>query len=232
MTPDNQQSLPTKREIADGYDQIADKIVMPRKFYRRCISLLRPRMFGGAQVADLGCGQGGLLDELQSLPLDLKLSGCDLSPILVEKARKLVPGAAVQTGDLEALPFADGSFDFVFATEVLEHLATPLIALKEMHRVLRRGGWLLISLPNRDWVRFDRYVEERRKFQPVDDHFYRVSELEGLLKEAGFSVEKVRGAESYYVGGGLPRLVEKTLLAVFPGLQRRMKRMILISTRA
>jgi len=227
MSSSNQ--FPTKDEIARGYDQLPAHLFMPRKFHRRCVNLMRPHLAPGSAVADLGCGHGTLLETLREIPFKLQLSACDLSPVLVANTRQRVPDADVQVADIEALPFATASFDAAFATEVMEHLSSPLKALQEIHRVLKPGGWLLTSLPNRDWFRFDEYIRERTKFQPVDDHFYSVGEFEGFLKQAGFSVKKVRGGENLYFGGGLPHLLEKVALLLVPGLHRRMKRMIILS---
>ncbi|MBM3727397.1 MAG: class I SAM-dependent methyltransferase [Acidobacteria bacterium] len=220
---------PDKAEIARGYDQIPAEKFMPQKFHRRCVALVRPHLKDGMAVADLGCGQGTLLQTLRELPLKLKLSACDLSPVLVDNTSKRVPEADVRVADIESLPFADSVFDAVFVTEVMEHLPAPQKALDGIFRVLKPGGRLLVSLPNRDWFHFDRYVGKRSAFQPVDDHFYRVAEFEGLLRTAGFTVELVRGGENLYFGGGLPRLFEKIALLCYPPLHRRMKRMILLS---
>lgn len=222
-------AFPDKAEIARGYDQLPAEKFMPKKFHRRCVELLRPKLQSSAQVADFGCGHGTLLQVLRELPLGLKLSACDLSPVLAANTQQRVPDAEVRVADIEALPYPDGTFDAAFATEVMEHLATPLKALTEIHRVLKPGGWLLVSLPNRDWFRFDEYLRDRSKFQPVDDHFYRVAEMEGFLQQAGFVVRQVRGGENLYFGGGLPRLLEKLGLLLWPRLHRRMKRMILLS---
>ena len=222
-------SFPNKQDIARGYDQIPAEKFMPRKFHRRCVDLLRPRLQPGSKVADFGCGHGTLLEVLHGLPFALQLSGCDLSPVLAQNSQRRVPDAEVRVADIEALPYSENTFDAAFATEVMEHLATPLKALTEIHRVLKPGGWLLVSLPNRDWFRFDEYIRGRSKFQPVDDHFYRVVEMEGFLQQAGFVVRKVRGGENLYFGGGLPRLLEKLALLLCPRLHRRMKRMILLS---
>jgi hypothetical protein len=104
-----------------------------------------------------------------------------------------------------------------------------LKTLKEIHRVLKPYSKLLISLPNKDWFKFDEYLGKREKFQPVDDKFYTVSEMEEFLMEARYSVIKVRGGENLYFGGGLPRLIEKIALFLYPRLYRKMKRMIIVS---
>jgi ubiquinone/menaquinone biosynthesis C-methylase UbiE len=221
--------FPSKEEIAKGYDQLPEHLFMPRKFHRRCIRLMRAHFKPGVAVADLGCGHGTLLHELRLLHPSVKLSAVDLSPVLVNNTRQRVPDADVRVADIEALPFSDAAFDAVFATEVMEHLPDPVKALREVRRVLKPGGWLLVSLPNRDWFHFKEYISSREQFQPVDDRFYGVAEFEAALGEAGFQVRKVRGGERLYFGGGLPHLLERIALLVYPALHRRMKRMILLS---
>lgn len=222
-------NFPSKVEIASGYDQIPAEKFMPQKFHRRCVRHMRAHLKPGLAVADLGCGHGTLLLELRLRYPGLKLSAIDLSPVLVSNTRQRVPDADVRVADIETLPFADAAFDAAFATEVMEHLPDAVKALREIRRVLKPGGWLLVSLPNRDWFKFEAYLRERQRFQPVDDRFYSVAEFEAALREAGFRVDKVRGGENLYFGGGLPRLLERVALLVYPPLHRRMKRMILIS---
>ncbi len=221
--------FPSKQEIAKGYDQLPEHLFMPRKFHRRCIRFMQAHLRPGAAVADLGCGHGTLLHELRLRYPTLKLSAIDLSPVLVNNTRQRVPDADVRVADIEALPFSVATFDAAFATEVMEHLPDPVKALLEIRRVLKPGGWLLVSLPNRDWFHFQHYINRRKQFQPVDDRFYSVAEFERALREAGFEVRKVRGGENLYFGGGLPHLLERIALLLYPRLHRRMKRMILLS---
>jgi SAM-dependent methyltransferase len=90
--------------------------------------------------------------------------------------------------DLNELPLEDGSFDFVLCTEVLEHVADPARVLGELHRVLRPGGGLLLSVP---------FVGELH--EDPDDHlrFTRYG-LEGLLARAGFAAVEVEPLTGYY----------------------------------
>ncbi len=222
-------ALLTKSEIADGYDKIAEVLAMSPKFYRLCASLIAPKTTSGGGVLDIGCGQGLQLAEIHRLCPNAILHGMDISPKLVDLARQHVPSGHFQTGDADNLAYADAQFDVVVMTEVLEHLADPVLALTQIKRVLKPGGWLLMTVPNRDWLRYEWYLGNRKAYQPVDDKWYRVAEVRGYLDQAGFEVRRITGAENFYFGGGLPRLLEKLALSIFPRLQRKMKRAIYLS---
>jgi ubiquinone/menaquinone biosynthesis C-methylase UbiE len=216
----------TKSEIADGYDEIAEVLAMSPKFYRLCASLIAPTITPEASVLDIGFGQGWQLAEIRKLCPDAKLHGMDISPKLVSLAREHVPGGDFQTGDADNLCYADAQFDVVIMTEVLEHLSDPVLALSQLKRVLKHRGWLLMTVPNRDWLRYNWYLNNRKAYQPVDDKWYRVSEVRDYLQKAGFDIRRITGAENCYFGGGLPRLIEKLALCMWPPLQQKMKRAI------
>jgi ubiquinone/menaquinone biosynthesis C-methylase UbiE len=59
--------------------------------------------------------------------------------------------------DITSIPVADGSFDAVMCTEVLEHVPDPVAALKEMNRTLRSGGYLMITVPFASLTHFAPY---------------------------------------------------------------------------
>jgi ubiquinone/menaquinone biosynthesis C-methylase UbiE len=96
------------------------------------------------RVLEVGCGGGNVLERVAAHRV-----GLDLSPWILAKARARLGGAAqLVRGDAQALPFADGAFDRVFCSEVLEHLLEPEAALAEMRRVVAPGGWVVVSVPN------------------------------------------------------------------------------------
>ena len=101
---------------------------------------------GGHRVLDAGCGSGPLAARLQAL--GATMTGFDASAAMVELARRrLGPDADLHVGDLaEALPFADGAFDDVVASLVLHYLRDWTTPLAELHRVLRPGGRLIVSV--------------------------------------------------------------------------------------
>jgi SAM-dependent methyltransferase len=98
----------------------------------------------GSVLLDAGCGRGRTFLYRRRLPT-VRVVGLDISP----HARDNPNVDSQALGNLEALPFADASFDAVLSTHVAEHLARPEAAFAEMARVLRPGGRLLLLTPNR-----------------------------------------------------------------------------------
>jgi SAM-dependent methyltransferase len=92
-------------------------------------------------------------------------------------------------GDLCALPVEDASFDAVLCTEVLEHVATPELAARELCRVLRPSGSLLVTVP---------FVAQLHE-EPHDHFRYASHGIRGLLERAGFDVERVEPLTGYFM---------------------------------
>ena len=112
--------------------------------YRFAAHLVRP----GARVLDVACGAGFGLEMLRAAgayPL-----GVDLQPAALAEARRAAPGAALIRGDGMRLPLPDQTVDLVVSFETIEHVSDAAALLAELRRVLRPGGCLVLSTPNRD----------------------------------------------------------------------------------
>jgi len=138
--------------IADEYASMYERADTPAGYSflirrRRVVELFdRP----GGRVLDVGCGPGVLVEALAERGCELV--GVDPAVGMIELARAKhsdVAGAAFAVAAAERLGFPDGSFDAVVCTGVLERIADDEVALREMARVLRPGGSLLLSVPNR-----------------------------------------------------------------------------------
>ena len=101
------------------------------------------RVTSGTRLLDAGCG-AGLLALLASLR-GAQVSALDASAALVDVARKRMPTADIRVGDLEALPFADSSFDAVTAVNSVFYAADMAAAVRELVRVVRRGGRVVVT---------------------------------------------------------------------------------------
>jgi len=111
--------------------------------HRRLAALLRP----GLAVLDVGCGTGAITRDIaQAVGPEGRAVGVDVDPAMIEAARaahRRVPGLSFYVVDVYALPFR-GEFDIVAAARVLQWLADPEAALREMTKGLRRGGRIVV----------------------------------------------------------------------------------------
>ncbi|MDA8291317.1 MAG: methyltransferase domain-containing protein [Actinomycetota bacterium] len=106
---------------------------------------LIPHLVPGQRVLDVGCGPGTITAGLASLVAPGTVVGVDAAGGILAEARATVAAQGAETvlieqADVLALPYEDGSFDVVHAHQVLQHLADPVAALREMRRVCRAGG--------------------------------------------------------------------------------------------
>lgn len=95
------------------------------------------------KILDISCGTGELLKELQG---KAQLTGVDFSEEMLEKARgKLAKDVELKQADVHELPFKENTFDIVISTEAFHHYYDQEKAVKEMMRVTKKGGKLMIS---------------------------------------------------------------------------------------
>jgi len=100
-----------------------------------------------ATILDVGCGIGTFLSTVSN-KFDDEVSGIDISPGMIEKSRELLGESAdLRVGDSEHLPWNDESFDIVTCIASFHHYPNPEPVLREMKRVLKHGGSLMIADP-------------------------------------------------------------------------------------
>jgi SAM-dependent methyltransferase len=96
-----------------------------------------------AKVLDAGCGSGRTLTELEPYG---EVFGIELDPEAADVARRRGAGE-VRIGRLEELPWDSETFDLITCLDVIEHTADDRITLRELRRVCKPGGWLLVTVP-------------------------------------------------------------------------------------
>jgi SAM-dependent methyltransferase len=104
-----------------------------------------------SRILDIGCGEGLVLRQLMTLWRRTETHGLDIAPELIEAARRIAPQASYVRGSIHRLPVADGSYDLVLCTEVLEHIEHPTEALAEIARSSRQ--YCVFSVPHEPWWR-------------------------------------------------------------------------------
>jgi methionine biosynthesis protein MetW len=105
----------------------------------------------GTRILDIGGGDGSVSDFFSTMGFDVTL--LDVSIISLRKAKVVRGLSNCILGDAQYLPFQDETFDFAFCGDVIEHVYSPHRLLVETHRVLRKGGQLVVSFPNMSYWR-------------------------------------------------------------------------------
>jgi SAM-dependent methyltransferase len=190
------------RDVRAAYDLVAEEYVarifgelehkpLDRELLDRFAERVRP--IGPA--CDVGCGPGHVARYLQGR--GVSVLGVDLSPAMVEAARRLNPGIAFAQADMRSLGIADEALGGIVALYSIIHIPRPEVvaSLAEMRRVLRPGGMLLLSFHIGDEaLHLDEWWGRRVS---VDFFFFRPGEMTGFLKEAGFRVVEVVERDPY-----------------------------------
>ncbi|MHB8658447.1 MAG: class I SAM-dependent methyltransferase [Solirubrobacteraceae bacterium] len=158
------------------------------------------------RLLDVGCGAGeftAIADRAGAQAV-----GVEIAEAALRRARSAHPGLDLRRVEIDGLlPFEDGSFEIVWASEVIEHVADTARWLSELRRVLAPRGRLLITTPSHGRVRVALGGVERFS-PPLGDHLhlYTGGSLASVLAEFGLGAVRVRTA------GGPPWL-RRLLLA-------------------
>ena len=153
-------------------------------------TLRRLPLTAASRVLDVGCGTGELLRRVRVNVPDAVLAGLDPVPEMLDVARdKLSSRDDLRVGYADRLPWNAGTFDVVVSCNMFHYISQPLVALREMARVLRPAGALVLT----DWC--DDYFACRicnlylRLTNRAFYRTYRQAECLELLKVAGYEVQ-------------------------------------------
>ena len=151
-------------------------------------TLRRMPMAATSRVLDVGCGTGELLRRLRAKYPEAALAGLDPVPEMLAVAKDKLSGTEdLRIGYADLLPWPAGSFDVVVSCNMFHYIVHPLEALREMSRVLRSGGVIVLT----DWC--DDYIACRicnlylRLTNRAFYKTYRQAECLELIHRAGFS---------------------------------------------
>lgn len=166
-------------------------------------------MLAGARLLDVGCGDGALV--YAAAARGAEATGLDPDPAMLAAARSRATNAGLAAtfleGRAERLPFPDASFDVVASITVLCFVSDAAGAVREMARVLRPGGRLVLG----ELGRWSLWAALRRARGWLGSKTWRTArfrtagELRALAEQAGLSVTALRGAVYYPPMGLLAR---------------------------
>ena len=190
-------------------ERLLDEYSVGRKFSRtQYRELIHKYAASGHRLLDAGCGR--YLEFSKELADNVHVFGVDLEPTLETHNQRSPFGVR---GNLGQLPFPDNYFDLIISRSVIEHLEDPSVVFREFHRVLKPGGRVILSTPNKyDYVSviaritpysFHRKLASKTLQVSEDDVFptlYRANTLSKLGKElrsAGFIQQELKAINHY-----------------------------------
>ena len=188
----------------DLWERLPGQLIPPDLELR--LAYLRAAVRPGDRALDLGCGDGRFTAELARI--GAAPTGVDIAQAAIDRARAAHPDLEFRLAPIDGpLPFDDGSFDVVWTTEVIEHVADTARWLSEVRRMLVPRGRLLLTTPSHGRLRVALSGVEAFS-DPLGDHLhlYTRGSLTALLGEFGFDEISVRTA-------GGPPLLRRLLLA-------------------
>jgi ubiquinone/menaquinone biosynthesis C-methylase UbiE len=146
----------------------------------------------GESLIDIGCGTGEFIVQLREC--FNMLVGVDMSSYAIEFAAKRVgkdKNVLLECGELNALHFPAEHFEICLCLDVLEHVKDLSPLLEEIHRILRPGGEIIVTVPN--W--YDIIISGILRMNPLHINTFTPWRWMKLLKRAGFKIKCYRAVD-------------------------------------
>jgi len=142
----------TKKELfyntfSERWENSINKIEMKKRMRVIFGKLLYGIELRGREFLEVGCGLGYFSQ--MAYKKGANVTAVDIGDRLVEITKKKIPHAKILVASAADLPFKDECFDIVLSTEVIEHVEDQKKTLSEQMRVLKKGGYLVLTTPNR-----------------------------------------------------------------------------------
>ena len=184
------------QSIRESYDRLAEEyarrifnVLQHKPLDRELLDRFAAAVAGRGDICDMGCGPGHVARYLRHA--GATVFGLDLSPQMLEQARKLNPDISFREGNMLALDLPDGSLAGIaafYAIVNIPHEALPIV-FREMARVLQPDGLLLLAFHVGDQT-----IHENELWgQPIamDFFFFQTSAMQLELEKAGLAIEEI-----------------------------------------
>ncbi|SEP48017.1 class I SAM-dependent methyltransferase [Amycolatopsis saalfeldensis] len=174
--------------VAAGYTEQLRGALAGLPYMRAMLALFAGLVPDDGPVADVGCGPGLVTADLRALGVNA--FGIDLSPAMIDIARREHPGVRFEVGSMTELPLADASVSGLFAWWSLIHVPDEAVptALAHFHRALRPGGPLMVGFHVGDVTTLK---TQGYGGHPMNVHIHRrrPAQVSAFLRDAGFAIE-------------------------------------------
>lgn len=176
--------------IASDFDSVMNKYEVKKRL-QLVFNELSKEKLRGKKVLDAGCGTG--IFSKRAYEAGSMVTSLDIGQNLLNEVKKKCKAKLV-IGSVTSLPFGDACFDVVISTEVIEHTENPKKAVSELARVLKPGGILVITTPNKIW-KWALLIANFLKIRPYYsfENWLGVSELKDTIEKNNLKIEKGRG---------------------------------------
>ena len=191
-----------REDCLASYDSVADEYVQRifdelrhKPLDRQLLDRFADAVREVGPACDLGCGPGQVAQYLHER--GVQVTGIDLSPAMVERARRLVPGVEFRRGDMTALDLQDGTLAGIAAFYSIIHIPREdhVRTLTELRRILRPGGLLLLVFHIGDsTIHLDEWWGRKVS---VDFHFFPTADIAVHLRTAGLTIEEIFERDPY-----------------------------------
>ena len=204
-------------EIYETTEQFKEDRFLPIDFYKCLYNYTRKFMKKRAKILDIGCGSGALIDLLYQKGYEVY--GCDLSEKNIENLKIKYSNTDIKfiSCGISKLDFQDNYFDYIFITEVLEHLlpSTLETGLNEIKRVLKSQGKVIVTVPYKEKISYIVCPDCGAVFNPAQ-HFTSFDEttIKELFSKFGFEIDFCKLFPKVPVTGNKIKDFFKKLLAL------------------
>ena len=192
------------------YEKFARKKFVPRQMHKK-LQYLLVEIGINKLVLDAGCGDGLLTQKIKERGNEV--IGVDISSYAKELAEKRNVRVVLHDLEVTPWPFGTDNFDVIVGSEILEHIINLNDFLRECYRILKKRGFLLLTVPNvvywkaRVKFLFGKFSDQSHKGHY---HYFTQKTLADLLTKNGFQVVKFIG-----IGGFT---ITRTIYKLFPSL--------------
>ncbi len=190
MQQDSESTRTSYNRVAEEYTRLIPDELKDKPLDRELLDRFAERVEGKGHVCDLGCGPGHIARYLHER--GAIVFGIDLSPMMVEQARRISPSIEFRQGDMR-----DRELAGIAAFYSIIHIPREEVAevLEELRCVLQPDGLLLLAFHRgSNVVHMDEWWGESVS---LDFAFFEREEMEGYLRQAGFTIEESTEREPY-----------------------------------
>ncbi len=189
------KELFVQMEGASGWslkEMMPKEALIKREYFRKKVRIIEKYIKTG-RLLDVGCAEGAFLSAC--LSHDFELYGVEPSKYIYPELRAALPNCNLFNTTLLEAQFQSGYFDIAVLINTIEHLLNPKEIIVELHRILKKGGLLMIETPDvGHWLA--RLMGKRWFPMLIPDHvvFFSKKTLSSMLQNAGFEIKSIKSS--------------------------------------